>query len=1126
MSRYLPKLHSRDGIKWKQPGEWQQESITRLSDFAVKLEVTQSATQTDMLNSVPVPWARLLMFETALFNSGHPAHAEIVEQWRGLLGLIALGGQLGVILQPYTVSLLDFEKKHPIARTFLDLSPGYAASAKVGESDKWESWQLLLADGEVIGATSPRTLIFTGVSHHCPDSIPFRSSAGRLTDPAKYFRKFNDTETLSLLGYWIDSLIQRLHDDPQTQNWLGALPVALGGTSIKRSDQLLTQLSNWRGEIGGTSATAPGVPLPVFNLSPYKQTLTALPAIPESRSDFFLAASNNLLIFYSPHAPISSCICNANGMVLMGEPLRVFGRHWVLANDEITVSKSVIPPRFKVIKDPASLFEDSLLKVDLPEKELVADALRVGGESYLFPFKAQILDYYSPGEIVRNTKTREIPERNAIEVTLELPLRNQRFIRVAREYRRDTEVFSDGLLTPNMAVWPDFAAADWQRYFYYIKKLGDDNYIEFTPLKVETSNRRIESTRTEWLESRQPIEAFIGRSTHKDSFDKQGLLLLHYRPVDPPRKFWKVGVDFGSTHTRVFSLEVKKPDPSSGNLEGDAPANLEGVATAKIEPVVFLPRTRAITRCDRGELKINFFAENEAGYAQKSVYKMDRLSSLLYQPQLNPGELADWLPREGFVFQQSLLEVAPEYRQSEHLRRHLKWDNQDGSHALRAFFRGLMLMTQAEAFDASARIIETVHTHPSVLPKNLRTRQKNEWSGVQLFLNTSLSGDQTQLRIVSAGITETVAVCRHLADEQGASTFQNVISLDVGGSTTDLAVWARNKLFVNESVKAAAGVVANFINAETPRAEAFRQKLFGVLAGEPYRIPAGGKPYDLMFYEALSTAESNQLLGQLIDSIQAAEEKENTAGLITHLTYLFSMLLYYAGLLARKAELQSTQSEFYVYFSGKGGQLVTWIPAYKEMVEWMFLAGLRGPNATVTGEPPSVQVKLSSYSKQEVGRGLLADSRLEGQERKIYFGEGMAKPAVTFGENGYHNLQWNAELNEDSMKQLKDLPPLAKLHELKHFLQAMHANPATRRAAKMLDLPDPALGDYEPRMRKFNAALGNRLFGMQRGAIVYDLIHHPDDAVNESLLITELKVLLETLTENSRIFAEGQLRRG
>ncbi|MGH9751931.1 MAG: hypothetical protein ACREA2_04040 [Blastocatellia bacterium] len=1116
MSQYLPKLHSRDLISWSQPGVWQEESLTKMADFAVSLEVTKTETQADLLNSVPAPWARLLMFETALFNPAHPAHREIVEQWRGLLGLIALSKLLNVSLERHTVRLPDLKDKHEIAKTFHDLSPGYAAAAGAGSPgpERWHDWQLLEVDDIIIGATSPRTLVFTGVAHRCPNSIPFRSAEGRLSDPASYYLRYKDRETLGHLRFWLDKLIQGLRDDQDLQGWLGVLPVAQGGMKLKRSDQLLKQLENWRDDVNAPSLPATGPPQPVFTLPPYEGILTGLPPIDKMRSDFLLAKRDDVMILYSPDTPISSRIYNAQEMELMGESLRVFENHWVEANKKITIPPVIFPKHLTLIADPAAFFEDALLKVDLPDQSLVAYALRTPKDAYLFPFKKEILDYLTPEEINQHTSATMVAERNTIRVELRLPLINQRFIKVVREYRLDAEVFTEPeLITPDIAVWPDFVAAGWQRYFYFISQLTTTG-IEFEPLSSISSKREIRQEQTYfWLASRDPIAAFVGTSKHQQSHGKQGLLLLHYRSLDPPHKMWRVGVDFGSTHTRVFALTVNR----------DGNGALVGAADAQIEPVQFRARAREITRCDRAVLKMNFFAPDEAGYDQKSVYKMLQLSSLLYQPQLMPGELADWLPREGYVFQPSLLEIATNYRESEHLRGHLKWDDQDGSHGLRAFFRCLLLMVQAEALEQRARVVEVVHTHPSVLTQRLVNRQNNEWAGVQEYINPSAIYDQEKIRVVPAGAncSETVAVCRHLAFEQHAAPTMNVISLDIGGSTTDLAVWSQNQLRVNESVKAAAGLVANYLKSTRDDAANFRQWFFGLLAGEPYKIEANQKPYDLMFYEALSTAEARNLLGQLIGSMQTAEEE--SGGLIAHLIYLFSMMLYYAGLTARKAGLHATQEEFYVYFCGKGGQLVTWVPEYTEMVEGMFLAGLHGPHANAERKAPSVQVKLSKYPKEEVGRGLLAASMLQADKVRTYFGEQALPPSVTVGETGYKFSnqcpQWGDDLSPEILKQLQQpLPALAELHELRHFMLALHANRATQHAARVLRLPDPEQVDHEERMRKFRASLAQRLFGMQKGAILQDLQDRPDEALLESLLITELKVLLETLTETPQIF--------
>src|SRR5215212_9912053 len=128
MSRFTPEM-DRDGIQWQEPvGSWKQgQDIVHLATIAEKLVIPPDRENTDILNSIPTPWSRLLLFESALYNAQHPAHADVLDQWRGLLGLLALAHPLGIDLQPgsaeNTIRLEDFAGEHVIAKTFADLRP-------------------------------------------------------------------------------------------------------------------------------------------------------------------------------------------------------------------------------------------------------------------------------------------------------------------------------------------------------------------------------------------------------------------------------------------------------------------------------------------------------------------------------------------------------------------------------------------------------------------------------------------------------------------------------------------------------------------------------------------------------------------------------------------------------------------------------------------------------------------------------------------------------------------------------------------------------------------------------------------------------------------------------------------
>src|SRR5437667_35494 len=182
-SKFLSPLITRDGLNYPKPGTWMRNvSFNKLATLAKNLDTSKSKNYPDKLRSVPTPWARLLLFESALFNKEHPAHEEIRDQWRGLLGLLGLADVLGLgsklTVRPFD---LDAEPNGDLKGAFLTLRPK-PISGRGGDSEKnkWNNLSLILFDGAVLGATSPRTLVFTGIAHRCPSIIPFRSEYERL----------------------------------------------------------------------------------------------------------------------------------------------------------------------------------------------------------------------------------------------------------------------------------------------------------------------------------------------------------------------------------------------------------------------------------------------------------------------------------------------------------------------------------------------------------------------------------------------------------------------------------------------------------------------------------------------------------------------------------------------------------------------------------------------------------------------------------------------------------------------------------------------------------------------------------------------------------------------------------
>lgn len=1101
MSHYVSRLlkpNGRDMVgNWPTaPGVWKlNENVNRLAAFAAALDVPDEARAGDPLKSVPSPWARLLLFESALFNEAHPAHGVTLGQWRGLLGLFALARSLRLSLTATAVRIQDFAVPGPtgeLAKSFIDLNPGIGETE--GKDDnRWNYFYILALDGVDIACTSPRTLLFTRLTSALPPSIPFQER-GLLVDPVAYYKRYDDKACLGLIRSWLTTTIANVEQNKQLAHHLGRTPAAPGAVATSRQQLILTQLREWEADLAIADPIMPtGAYQSPFGGPPYSEVLSLMPPFefdPRARrSDLQIDGKINALVTFDRGA---SRIFNPAGAELQTERLKVFDGRWVEADRALPVPFTFLPPDYRTVA-ATELFEPMLIPVRPPSSGSVVYTLDYdpgdgsAARHFLLPLKKEVLEILDAPIIHRNLRVSFDRSRNRYSVELALPLVGGRTIRTLRHYAVDTEVVAD-VATQEVAMWPDFASPHWKHYFYF-KSSAAEREVVLEPLDANTS--RAEEGVT-WMVSERPVDAFIG--TFEEHF---GLLPLRQdqKQFGAPTEFWRVGIDFGSTHTRAFYVPLE-------SARADAKAQ-----SRTVQPIEFLPRTVPITYSDPAELARNFCAARDAVDAQQ------QLKSVLMVPVNDQSDHQDWLQREGFVYTSPLHTHDYDAR---YLRLDLKWDHRVDNYDLRSFLRCLLTMVEAEAFVHGAAVVDIARSYPSVFTPTLLAKQRAEWAGLEQYLNRARGGGP---RVVcKTELTETVAVCRHL-ELEGAPVAVNTIVLDVGGSTTDIAVWGGGQLLVQESVKMAGGVLGRFFgHAE---AAPFRRWLEERVGRAPYRIEnvktdsfaddSGGLA--LLFHSLLSTVEQRRLTDVLSGEIMGTKE---AFPLLAHNIFLFSGLFYYAGLLARKANLQiSDGGPVYIHVCGRGGQFLDWVVAREVLAGTSFRAGFAG-SATAQAAP-EVDLKVSGRPKEEVGRGLLADSILAAQP--VSSGVGLLRltaPSVTVAETGYGQLQWNGTLDDQVLRTLTPamLPAKAQMRELNTFVDAFIANEATRGSAEILGIAAVKDSRYVDRLRA-------RLFGQARGSIIRDVREDPNNALIEPLFITEIKVLLEVATGNAALFADG-----
>ena len=548
-SQFLPPLASRDGLDYPPPGEWKRSvSLNKLAVLAKNLDTSKAKDRPDKLHSIPTPWARLLLFESALYDKEHPAHTEVVSQWRAMLALLGLADVLDLANRLDCPAFnLSKEPAADIRNAFMTLRPKHKmpdpanpGSVIDTESGKWETFNFITLDGVVVGATSPRTIVFTGIRAQCPAGLPeaFRSAEGLLTDPTEFYRA-NDATLLSILWQWVDQFERAVEADQSLARYLGHRPSDRGAQPILRHGLLIRALSDWR-----DSFKADAVPMRIrislkARLSKPFDFIKPVAPDPELfvKSDLFLKGHKDVIVCFRPEN--NSMLFDQNEAPVTDQPIRIYGLHQTRAGQPLPRNvQALVGNKVRVIEDPAALLEDSLIEVDITQD--AALVLSYDKRQFLVPLRRETLDLLSEAAVreLVSSMSLKSADQNTIALEMQVPLESGGVIRVYKEYSEDKAVIA-GLNTQGLIRWPDFVCKEgpdghspFRHYFYYTSDISLNKQVTFTPLLQTPLIREIDKAglKRKWYMSEGPLSVFSGSVN-----GRQGLLLLRYtRVVEPP----------------------------------------------------------------------------------------------------------------------------------------------------------------------------------------------------------------------------------------------------------------------------------------------------------------------------------------------------------------------------------------------------------------------------------------------------------------------------------------------------------------------------------------------------------------------------------------------------------------
>lgn len=980
---YLPAVkRTTNLIQPPVPGSWVTVSRREIEALSQGLEVGEGALERGA-PSVPDVWARALLFHSAIRpKSEHPLHERLIEEWRGLLSLVALSEYYGLQLQLEPVTIDD--RGGRLARALIELAPN-SVSLEKGKPYQWLDVLLLRVDDITVGALSPLTLAYTGV-RDLPSSLRL-VEGGRLHPPS-------DATERHYVAQWVEKLRERLRsvlwtgdqnpdhqvvDDINTLlgSWLASLRKSLG---LSPTESLEQPGVEFRIADSPTNTTW-GAKLLGYGV--YRELLR--PAHIErsgATSDLLLKrgrAGGEVVVITSQLLARDVKIwrtLKSRDLGGVDDPEAAIGRYFPGDSGDKIERQNLAEAHALWIRPEKYFLSDTLL-ASASEAPLIADSEIIVDQidrRFILPFRPEILSFFSPQEIASRLDPRFKAIDGGFCFTFTLPLDSAVVdqVLVQKEYRYKEPQTEQGTVRrfdpPPVYIFPRYRTRHWRRYFVFA---GAASVIE--PLSEPgTSVKKVIRKRPNAAIHQLSGEAAFPEALSVSSEDGKhaGLVLLAKGPEQPGlagEKEMTIGIDYGTSNTNVFILlpDADQPYPWTIDLQNTLQPVFDSANTVHLLQDHMLPI--------------------------KPVQLPIPTNLRVFDPTTVEHMLLDY-----FVF------FSDAYRLPENVYSDIKW--QDIAKT-QQFIRSLLMLLLLEVVEASAKQFKIIFSYPKAFSANQRQRLEQTWEGAikeltredGRLLNVAEDIDHDLLKPRFVGLekeVEAVAAGEYFASRNKEGKYERItiqnpydrasiettaVCIDVGGGTSDICIWHGNKRVLDASVLLAGRQIGSWMRANST----IRELLFSRDAALALK-EVENKP--VMF-----SARLNQILRR--------EEEDITKNLIMHGTHSevdrlrrmlaleFGAILFYTATLligaSRSESLHGSigrdiaREGVNIHWGGNAAKMLRWIDYGKFANDGIAARILRAvlrnalADAAMESSQGNVGNKQSPGHKSEVAGGLI-----------------------------------------------------------------------------------------------------------------------------------------------------------
>lgn len=829
VKKLLPPLHEANQVpNLSSSGEWKVEDYNFLAQLANGLKIPRSDDLHTDINSVPDVWARLLIIRNGLLNE----ISSTINEWRGTLALIALAPYYSHIykLSSKIINLNDL-KNNPyqtsggqdeyrdFAKILFDVLP----PDTMVQGQDWSTLALLEFNNDPIAVFNPYTILgaskdYTGVKNI--QKLPWYLD-GYLQDPCKC----NDitNEHFSILAHYLENLIN-----------------SISGVTANNANVLnavMLQLKNFKNdcETLGAATRVTGYTRQNLNLN--------LPPQPvyDRVIDVFIGETGGKDSFDLGLKPRAEFADQIKGAIFADFKIsqstgRSLSELIVWENYSLNSIKQQ-PELHKTIElscsdkgylylQPEDIFTEKLCIFPSDVSNL-KEHQKLNNYQYAYPIKSNLLLFYEPSKIINSFSLNEDGENYKASIILDLISESGNSIRYNLEKTYKAKDIVKNRTIPNaFSSWPDFVNDSWDQYYLFydgnnqvnivphnvfavsdvkdgIKKLNGSDKIKFCKnlssnetqigINVPIQNSSI-VTELKVLKS-SPEAVYCSVSTQQKNLDVGLVIFPKPKKVNENSNQWSIGIDFGTSNSCIYFKENEN-EPKVLNFEER----------------INIPYLPGNTQDDIDEI---VQAHKEFVPAQK----VDIPFMTILRERVNRESTLENYPfRSNFIYyvDQVLFAIQDLPDNQRPLRFNLKWSQAEQDRVKVQYFLSQVVLQAAVEAAAKGIRKENLNFNFSY-PEAFSNDQYRAFKSIsKRSINIAFS-DEEKVNSTAKYRPESLSSALYFAQGQKTSFTENVVTIDIGGGTSDISIWQNlNLIWRNSFQLAGRDVLIKYLSSNLP----------------------------------------------------------------------------------------------------------------------------------------------------------------------------------------------------------------------------------------------------------------------------------------------------------------------